>query len=412
MDVATKIKKAKSRLMRHPETRYMAGMFVSGKTEVVHQGVPTACTDGWNEKYGHDFMDKLSVPEATGVVLHEGLHKYLKHLMRFRKQMKTDGRLMNAAMDYAVNAIIHNLKDKTLAVLPEPHLYHPMFEGWSVLEIYDYLKSGRDKDGNKRGEPREGSGGVSIGGQHHSTESLDEHDTEGLATDGDGGEMSEEKIKEIMAKIDEAIQQGAIIAGAMGVDLPRAITETLEIPVDWVAEMYEFASSTVSGAEDFTMRRYNRRRLADDMYMPTMYKDSVSEVMLLLDASGSIDQKALNEWAGVVSDVCESVQPDLVRVLWWDTEVHTEQVFEQTQFDQIRQLLMPRGGGGTRVSCVSEYIKQKNLTADCAIVLTDGYVESDVQWHIDIPTLWMVTQSRSFNPPAGRMVKIENLGGV
>ena len=62
MDVATKIKKSKSRLMRHPETRYMAGMFVSGKTEVVHQGVPTACTDGWNEKYGHDFMDKLSVP--------------------------------------------------------------------------------------------------------------------------------------------------------------------------------------------------------------------------------------------------------------------------------------------------------------------------------------------------------------
>ena len=414
MEVETKIKKAKSRLMRHPESRYMAGIFVSGKTEVCDD-IPTACTDGWNEKYGREFMDKLTVPEATGVVWHEGMHKYLKHLLRFKKQMKTDGRLMNAAMDYAVNAIIHNVKDKTLAVLPEPHLYHPMFENWSVLEIYEYLKTGRDADGNKRGEPKDNpaNGNRDIGGNSYPTGSLDNHSEEMM--DGEGGadgEMTDEKVKEISQKIDDAIQQGMIIAGAMGVELPRAITETLEIPVNWPEELYEFATSMASGADEYTMRRYNRRRLADDIYMPTMYSDSVSEVLLLLDASGSINQKMLNEWAGVVSDVCVSVQPDLVRVLWWDTKVHTEQVFDSTQFDQIAKLLMPRGGGGTRVSCVSEYIKEKDLNADCAIVLTDGYVEPEVRWETDIPTLWMVTENRSFNPPAGRMVKIDSLGEV
>ena len=54
-------------------------------------------------------------------------------------------------------------------------------------------------------------------------------------------------------------------------------------------------------------------------------------------------------------------------------------------------------------------IKDKNLSADCAIVLTDGYVEDNVQWDIDIPTLWMVTENRGFRPPVGRMVKIENI---
>jgi predicted metal-dependent peptidase len=405
MDTAMKIKKAKSRLMRHVETRHMAGIFVSGKVEIC-DNLPTACTDGWNEKYGRKFTDGLTIAEATGVVLHEGLHKYAKHIPRFRKLMKTDGRMINAAMDYAINDIIHNLKDKTLAVLPEPHLYNPMFRNWSVLEIYEFLKTGRDKDGNKRGNPKDNRDGVNIGGSQYDTESMDEHSAESIT----GEELSETEAEEIAKKIDDAIKQGAIIAGAMGLDLPRALTEALDPVVDWTAELYDFASNNVRGADEYSFQRYNRRRIADDIYMPTMYKDTISEVLIMPDASGSIDQRAMNAWAAEIANVCEVMQPDLVRVLWWDTQVHAEQVFEPGQFDQIRDLLMPRGGGGTEVSCLSRYINDKNITADCAIVLTDGYVEPEVKWDIDIPTLWMVTESRMFRPPVGRMVKIDNLG--
>lgn len=404
MDTITKLKKAATRLMRHPETRHMAGIFVSGKVEI-RDDIPTACTDGWNELYGRAFTDKLSVAEATGVKLHEGMHKYMNHIPRFRKLMKTDGKLINAAMDYAINDIIHNLKDKTLAVLPEPHLYNPMFRNWSVIEIYEFLKSGRDKDGNKQGDPKDNSKGVSIGGQQYDTDSMDEHSAESVT----GGELSEADAEEIAKKIDAAIKQGAIIAGAMGLDLPRALTEALEPTINWAAEMYDFASNNVRGADEFSFQRYNRRRLADDIYMPTMYKETLSEVLIMPDASGSITDKQLDAWAAEVASVCDAVQPDLVRVLWWDTKVHGEQIFEPGQFDQIRELLRPRGGGGTNVSCVSRYIKDKNLSADCAIVLTDGYVEDNVQWDIDIPTLWMVTENRGFRPPVGRMVKIENI---
>lgn len=63
------------------------------------------------------------------------------------------------------------------------------------------------------------------------------------------------------------------------------------------------------------------------------------------------------------------------------------------------------GGGGTHVSCVNEYINKERINAECVIVFTDGYVESDITWTIPSPTLWMVTQNKSFAPPVGKLVK-------
>jgi predicted metal-dependent peptidase len=88
--------------------------------------------------------------------------------------------------------------------------------------------------------------------------------------------------------------------------------------------------------------------------------------------------------------------------------VRSEQVFDRSQISEITKLMKPRGGGFTRVGCVSDYIRQRNLTPDCLIVLTDGWVERDVQWDISTPTLWTVTENAGFRPPAGRVVKINN----
>jgi hypothetical protein len=40
-------------------------------------------------------------------------------------------------------------------------------------------------------------------------------------------------------------------------------------------------------------------------------------------------------------------------------------------------------------------------------VFTDGYVESDVAWQISAPTLWMVTENESWQPPAGKKVMVK-----
>jgi predicted metal-dependent peptidase len=81
-----------------------------------------------------------------------------------------------------------------------------------------------------------------------------------------------------------------------------------------------------------------------------------------------------------------------------------EQVLNGNHQD-IAKLLKPMGGGGTHVSCVNEYINKERINAECVIVFTDGYVESDITWNISSPTLWMVTECKSFEPPVGKKVK-------
>lgn len=405
MRLEVALKKAHYRLMRHAETRVMCGIFVSGETSIVEDGsVPTACTDGWNKFYNRAFCESKTLAEVTGIVLHENYHVYLKHLMRFRKLMKEDGRTANAAMDYAINAMIHGLKDKTLCSLPHPHLYDAQFDNWSVQEIYQYLRTGRDRNGNKQGTPQKSEDGssVNIGSKQYSLDTLDEH-----AEPSDN--LTPEQIKQIEAKIQTAIQQGAIIAGAMGLDIPRAVKELITPEVDWEEEMRQFVSNAMKGSDEYTFRKFNRRYLADDIYYPTRYQETVSKVVLAADVSGSIDDKMFAAWAGSVAKICESLNPDEVRVLWWDSRVTAEQVFTPGDYGSISSLLKPKGGGGTRVGSVAQHIKRNGIEADCVVVLTDGYVESAPSWDIDTPTLWMVTESPVFTPPKGRVVKINNL---
>ena len=85
--------------------------------------------------------------------------------------------------------------------------------------------------------------------------------------------------------------------------------------------------------------------------------------------------------------------------------MHGEQKFEPSQYDNIAKLLKPLGGGGTHVSCVSEYINKNKVIAEGVIVFTDGYVEDDISWNISAPTLWLVTQNRNLQVPSGKVVK-------
>jgi len=64
------------------------------------------------------------------------------------------------------------------------------------------------------------------------------------------------------------------------------------------------------------------------------------------------------------------------------------------------------GGGGTRVSSVSEHINKKNLKAECVVVFTDGYLENEVKWNISMPTLWLVTCNKHWIPPVGKKVMV------
>ena len=381
----TRLKKAHIALMKHRETALYSGVMLMGKNAVIEDNV-TAYTNGVDKKYGREFMSKLTDPELRGLILHENLHVALKHIPRFKKEFKDNPQAINVATDYAVNDVIMNLSDRDLCKLPEGGLYDAKYHNWSVREIYEDLKK-------QQKENKDSGKGESLG------KTLDEHGFE------DAQNMTDEEAKEMSGKIDKALREGGILAGRMGAKIPRVIGDMLEPKVNWREVLREFVSSATKGSDEYTWRKFNKRQMANDIYLPSMENESIGELVVAIDTSGSINSEVLTEFASELTSICSVSSPSKVRVLWWDTDVHGEQVFMPEHYDNIKELLKPQGGGGTTVSCVSEYLNKSRVEAEAIIVFTDGYVEDDITWNLKCPTLWLVTQNNNFVAPSGKVVK-------
>ena len=100
-----KLKKVKINLMRNPMFALWSGIMMVGKTSVA-EDVPTACTNGRDEIYGLDFITKLDEKQLGFVVLHENMHKGLRHMTTWQKLRAENPRLANIAMDHVINLMI------------------------------------------------------------------------------------------------------------------------------------------------------------------------------------------------------------------------------------------------------------------------------------------------------------------
>ena len=394
-----RIKKGHIALMKHPETALWGGVMMMGSTEVVDEAI-TAYTDGINKKYGRTFLQTIcpTQPEVNGLILHENLHIGLRHHLHGADMFREDGDKANKAADYVVNDMITEISKKypDLVQLPRGGLYDPQYHNMSMREVYKLLKSKKGGGGGGGKPDKEGEKGSGSGGGEYE---FDKHDF--------GKPMTQEEAKEMDGKIDRAIREGALLAGRLGIDLPRSISDLLNPVIDWKKELADFVTSSCKGKDEYTWRKFNRRVISNDIYLPTVENETIGEVVVAIDTSGSIGQEQLNEFASELVSICEAVSPDAVRILWWDTKVHGEQLFTDN-YDQIGSMLKPLGGGGTRVSSVAEYINKKKINAECVLVFTDGYLESDVVWNISSPTLWMVTENKNWTPPTGKKVFMEN----
>jgi len=416
-----RLKKAHIALMKHPETALYSGVMLMGKSEVSDE-MFTAYTDGVNKRYSKPFLETISSEsKLRGLVLHENLHVALKQIPRGKDMFKEDSKIANMAADFVVNDIIANIKgtvsggNESIVTLPEGALYDPFFHNWNMREIYNYIRKenpqrqkqsgGSSDESNSPSESgTQGSGGdnkIKANGKDYDMggSGFDEHDWESYIEG-----LSDEERKDLGDKIDRALREGGMLAGRMGGKMPRAIGELLEPKIDWREALRDFVASSMKGKDEFTWRRMNKRHMANDIYMPSMENETIGEVIVAIDTSGSIGNRELTEFATELASICDLASPDVVRIIWWDADVHGEQVFKPEQYQNIASLLKPLGGGGTRVSCVSKYINEKKLSAEAVIVFTDGYVEHDIEWNITPPTLWMITQNRSLDVPVGKKV--------
>ena len=402
-----RVQKSKISLMRNPKFALLSGILMVGKTKVV-ENLPTASTNGRDESYGRKFVKELRDQELNFVVAHENYHKMYRHLTTWRKLHDIDHRLANAACDYVINIQLKDL-DPNEAVVAMPRyksgkvmgLVDERFRGMNAKQVFDILRE--EKKGGGSGGRGEGDG---IGDMSDGDPEFDDHDWDGAK------EMTAEEQKDLAREVDQAIRQGIMaqqkIAGTGASGLDRELQGLLEPKVNWREVLREFVKSTCSAKDASSWRKVNRRFLSTGVYMPSLIGEKVGHLVIAIDTSGSIGGDELGEFLSEVKGIAEEVNPECVDLLYWDSEVAGHEVYSGSTASDIPNSTKPKGGGGTSPSCISQYLKDKNIQPECVIVLTDGYVGGDWGSNWTAPVMWCIVGGYEGDADNGKTIHIES----
>lgn len=390
-----RLSKAVVDIMGSPKYVALAGVLMIG-SRTVDDKTKTACTNGRDEMYGRAFIETLSDAELRFLVLHECYHKLYRHLTTWRHLYDDNAQLANAACDYVINIKLTDDNKDGFAVMPKVGLLDAKYRGMDSAQVYKLLKDDQQDSGGGQGN---GSGGGD--GDAPSGTGLDDHDWEGAQ------DMTAEQTKELARDLDEAIRQGALAAGKLGSGGDRMFDDLLETKIDWREMLREFIATTCQGNDYSTWRRPNRRFVSSGYYMPSGVSEQVGELVIAIDTSGSIGGRELSKFLGEVKGICDQVNPDVVRLLYWDTEVCADEKYVGVEVENIVQSTKPAGGGGTTVECVPEYMSQHGVKPQAVVVLTDGYLGGSWgQWAC--PVLWCIVGNKSARPDVGKYVHVED----
>jgi predicted metal-dependent peptidase len=386
-----------TQIMGNPKYVALAGVLMIGE-KGIKDDCPTAYTNGRDDYYGRAFVDGLADSEFRFLILHETYHKLFKHLTTWEHLYKDDAKLANMACDYVINLMIADENRDMFAVMPKDAegnaigLLDEKFRNMDTAQVYKILKQEQEENVAEQSKG-EGNGG-----------GLDEHDWEGAQ------EMSADEQRGLAREIDEAIRQGAMTAGKVGSGGNRAIDQLLQPEVNWREVLREFITETCRGNDDSTWRQPSRRHLAMGMLRPSGITERVGELVIAIDTSGSIGQQELTKCLSEIKGVCDTVRPESVRILYWDTKVCSDELYGDVpnacaSLEQLTQTTKPAGGGGTMVQCVPDYIQKNNINAQAVIVLTDGYLGGD--WGAwTMPLLWGILDNKSARPTIGKTLHI------
>ena len=383
-----RVQKAVIDIMAKDRYRALTGVLMIGEKRICDH-TPTAYTNGKDEVYGRAFVDSLNDAELRFLVIHEVKHKMYKHLTTWDHLWREDRDLANQACDHVINTeTVEENKDgfATMTGLLTIGCCDMKYLGWDSARVFNDLKSNQPPNGG-------GDGGQGDG--------FDEHGWE------DAQEMTAEEQRELARAIDEALRQGALVAGKTGGGKDRALENLLTPQVPWQETLREFVTSTCTGSDYSTWRRPNRRYIGAGVYMPSGISEQIGEIVVAVDTSGSIGARALNAFFSEIVGIADTVHPEAIRILYWDTSVCGDERYEPHEFANMAQSTKPKGGGGTAVERVPEYLREKQIKAQVVIVLTDGYLGGSWgQWQH--PLLWAILDNERATPDCGKTVRIKS----
>lgn len=323
----------------------------------------TLAVDGKHIFYNAEFVKSLSASLTKSALAHEVGHCVFDHMGR---RGARNPRKWNSAGDYVINDTI---KDAGFE-LGSSWLHNPAYAGMSADHIYSLLPDGDDGNGGP-GDP------------------LDE------MIDAPGGDTECDATDWKIATIQAAASAKAM--GKLPGSLARFVEEMTAVKVDWRERLRRFITET--SRDDYSWLRPNRFFLNQGMFLPSLHSETMGEIVVAIDTSGSIDQPTLNAFGSEIKAIVSNARPKKTTVIYCDAAVNHVDTFEpndEMHFDM-------HGGGGTDFRPPFEHVREAGITPVCLVYLTDGYGTFPAT--AEFPTLWCCTTD--VVAPFGETVPIE-----
>jgi len=358
--IQTKLAKAKTALiLEYP----FVGTIALNMPFEFDKNIPTATTNGKRIKFNPEFVNELTDEEVKFLVAHECFHPMLEH--NFRRGERQPRR-WNQAADYVINKL---LVDDGIGRMPKVGLHNDA--------IYNAGKGTSE-------------GIYNILPEDHEQDPLDD------CEDGDGSPAEQQQQQaEWKVKVAQAAQ-AAKMMGKMSANMQRLVNEVLQPKVDWREVLQRFLVKARNDSRSFS--RFNRRFIAQGMYLPSVSGEAMGEVLFAVDCSGSIDQHTINQFAAEITKVKEDLMPERIHVMYFDSEVsHVESYEPHDDLD-----IKPHGGGGTDFAPVFAKIIELGINPVAIVFLTDLCCSSFGD-QPDAPVLWITTDPG--NAPFGEVVE-------
>ncbi len=364
--------------------RYLASVEVFWSYDI-----ETACAGHGFIFFNPDFYAQLPLPTRNTIMAHEVWHLILKHLDRGEGHDPED---YNRAADHVINNLVEDEGfefDFTGVVMADGRGFEPVkdaiYKNMSTEEIYNIIHKER-----KKGNPPKPCNGGKGNPKHVPKSVID--DLVKAAADKIASNTDYNNVPDQIKADEERLEDLNIPTGKNSgyTHLMLEITGThVAIAGSTYEEIFaEYLIDPISGARRSFMRPNRRMHGASGFQLPGRVvrkskSNRLAHLIYALDVSGSITAEQAQQFHDSVATIKELLNPNLLTVIFWDTQIKLIKTFKDTEpYTKIQV----QAGGCTCLKAVYKYIATRD--PDAVVIFTDLAVNipKEPKWH----TIWLV----------------------
>ena len=322
------------------------------------------------------------------------------------------GELFNLASDIYIDKMLMEDHGRILERVPgqDPRYFNRNdFDGKTRDEIYRKLIEEQEKsDSGNSGKSSETglAGDLTKPRPSDAQGDSDEQDQKGNGGDSQAPQQAPMSNQELKDKLEDLVKNAAMQAKLAGANIPPSIAKQLEAiynpQVHWATVLERIVGSYKR--EDYSWLRFNKAYFAHGIVLPTLYNESIGDIVVAVDTSGSISDDAYQHILGNLTFIHSNLHPSKLHLVQFTDTIHN--AMESEEGDDLNEDIFKRVNGGTDVNPVFDWVENQGIKPEVMIVFTDMYMPA-VHHDPSYPVVWGVIDNPQCSIPFGERVDIK-----